>query len=108
MSSLPMYIQIMIIVSRMKAICRSKNINLVKYKKRENGTLTRICPECKSFSAHQSTCTLKINRYKHYSGFYPLWLCEPDKDFHEWYKNVNRESIRFAESLATAGGGIEP
>jgi hypothetical protein len=103
-----MYIQKMIIVSRIKAIGRSKNINLVKYEKRENGILTHICPECKSFSVHQSKCALKINRYKHYSGFYPLWLCEPDKDFHEWYKNINRESVRFAESLATARGGIEP
>lgn len=79
----------------------------MKYEKRENQILTRICPECKSFSDHQSTCTLKINRYKHYSGFYPLWLCEPDDDFHDWYKNVNRESVRFAELLATARGGIE-
>jgi hypothetical protein len=89
-------------------IARLENINLVKYEKRENGTLTRTCPECKSFSAHQSACTLKINRYKHYSGFYPLWLCEPDEDFYEWHKNVNWKSVRFAESLATARGGIEP
>ena len=59
-----MYIQKMIIVSRIKAIGRSKNINLVKYEKRENGILTHICPECKSFSVHQSKCALKINRYK--------------------------------------------
>lgn len=80
----------------------------MKYEKRENQILIRICLECKSFSAHQSTCTLKINRYKHYSGFYPLWLCEPEDGFHEWYKNVNRGSVRFAESLATARVGIEP
>jgi hypothetical protein len=83
-------------------------MSLVKYEKRENGALTRICPECKSFSVHLPTCSLKINRYKHYSGSYPLWLCEPDEDFHEWHKNVNRESVRFAELLATARGGIEP
>lgn len=83
-------------------------MSLVKYERRENGTLLRICPECKSFSVHQSKCTLKINRFKHYSGFYPLWICEPDDDFHRWYENANRESVRFAELLATASGGIEP
>lgn len=80
----------------------------MEYEKRENGRLVRICPECESFSAHLPTCTLKINRYKHYTGFHPLWLCEPDQDFYEWYKNVNRESVRFAELLATAGNGIKP
>jgi hypothetical protein len=55
-----------------------------------------------------NACTLKINRYIHYFGFYPLWLCEPDEDFYEWHKNVNWKSVRFAESLAIARGGIEP
>ena len=72
---------------------------LSEIQKKENGTLIRICQECKSSSIHQSKCTLKINRFKHYSGFYPLWKCEPDDDFHRWYKNVNRESVRFAELL---------
>jgi hypothetical protein len=76
-------------------------------RKKENGILIRFCPKCKSFSVHQFTCTLKINRYKHYSGFYPLWLCEPDDDFYEWYRNVNQEHVRFAELLATARGGVD-
>jgi hypothetical protein len=78
-------------------------------KEEKNERLVQMCPECKSFSNHLPICTLKINRYKHYSGFYPLWLCEPNEEFYEWYRNVDWEgSVGFAELLATAYSGIEP
>jgi hypothetical protein len=80
----------------------------VQYEKIENEKLVQICPKCKSFSKHLSNCTLRINRYKHYSGLHSLWLCEPDEKFYEWYRNVDWEAVKFAELIATANKGIEP
>jgi hypothetical protein len=88
-------------------IDRSRKINLVKYEKIENGEFIQICLRCRCLLVHLPNYTLKINRYKHYAGFHPLWLSEPNKEFFEWYKNVNQESIRFAELLATARNGIK-
>ncbi|MGE5662671.1 MAG: hypothetical protein ACM3X1_10550 [Ignavibacteriales bacterium] len=80
----------------------------MKYEKRENGRLIRMCPECNSFSDHSPNCTLKINRYRHYSGFRPLSLCEPDEEAYEQYRNTDWKAVKFAEMLATANNGIEP
>lgn len=62
------------------------------------------CPKCKDVQ-HSSRCNLKINPLKHYLGITPLWLCYPNE-----YMNskINLNSIRFAESLATAWNGISP
>jgi hypothetical protein len=51
---------------------------------------------------------LKINKYKHYRGVRPLWLCEPDEEFYEWYRNVDWESVKYAALIATSNSGIEP
>jgi hypothetical protein len=82
--------------------------NPVQCAKIENGRLVLMCPKCEAFSDHLRNCTLKINRFKHYSGFCPLWLCEPDEEFYEWYRNVDWESVKFATLLATANNGIVP
>jgi hypothetical protein len=51
----------------------------------------------------------KINRYKHYSGFYRLWLREPNEEFYERYRNVDwKGSAKLVELLVTANNGIEP
>ena len=47
-----------------------------------------------------SQCILKIKRYKHYSGFYLLWFCEPNEQFHKWYNAIDWESVKFAELIA--------
>lgn len=49
---------------------------------------------------------------KHYSGFRPLWFCEPDERYNEFYRRFKAgefdDSIKFAESIANSRNGIDP
>jgi hypothetical protein len=65
------------------------------------------CPKCKSMK-HPSKYNLKLNPLKHYLGTSPLWLCYPNEYMTSRYRDINWDSVKLAEMIATAWNGIEP